>query len=119
MNVSKCNRIVLTEDKAVEIFLKKHRMQDYHMGHNQRLKSQSRLVAEQYGVSPKTVRDIWHQKTWARSTIGLDGKAMGTSLKEDIRRQSIQVRIGHLFTFMFHQPAVFTEFSITDSRYRI
>ena len=30
------------------------------------------MVARCYGVSSKTVRDIWDKKSWARYTIGLE-----------------------------------------------
>ena len=36
---------------------------------NGKVKSQSRLLAEKYGVSPKTVRDIWNKKTWCFATL--------------------------------------------------
>jgi hypothetical protein len=33
--------------------------------------SNSVLLAAQYGVSPKTIRDIWNRKTWAHTTADL------------------------------------------------
>ena len=33
--------------------------------------SNSVLLAAQYGVSPKTIRDIWNRKSWAHSTADL------------------------------------------------
>ncbi len=33
--------------------------------------SSSVLLAAQYGVSPKTIRDIWNRKTWAQTTADL------------------------------------------------
>jgi uncharacterized protein YjcR len=33
--------------------------------------SKSVLLAAQYGVSPKTIRDIWNRKSWARITADL------------------------------------------------
>jgi hypothetical protein len=33
--------------------------------------SNSVLLAAQYGVSPKTIRDIWNRKTWTHSTADL------------------------------------------------
>jgi hypothetical protein len=33
--------------------------------------SNSVLLAAQYGVSPKTIRDIWNRKTWAHTTADI------------------------------------------------
>jgi hypothetical protein len=33
--------------------------------------SNSVLLAAQYGVSPKTIRDIWNRKTWISATADL------------------------------------------------
>ena len=33
--------------------------------------SNSVLLAAQYGVSPKTIRDIWNRKSWAQTTADL------------------------------------------------
>mmetsp|Transcript_50008 Transcript_50008/g.131571 ORF Transcript_50008/g.131571 Transcript_50008/m.131571 type:complete len:236 (-) Transcript_50008:185-892(-) len=32
----------------------------------------AKVVAKAFGVSPKTVRDIWHARTWAHATCHLD-----------------------------------------------
>mmetsp|Transcript_19614 Transcript_19614/g.48132 ORF Transcript_19614/g.48132 Transcript_19614/m.48132 type:complete len:592 (+) Transcript_19614:318-2093(+) len=37
----------------------------------QAVAGKSSMVAEMYGVSPKTIRDIWNRKTWAQVTRGL------------------------------------------------
>lgn len=36
---------------------------------NCRRRSKSRLVAQDFGVSPKTIRDIWNRKTWIFATL--------------------------------------------------
>jgi hypothetical protein len=67
---SRDRRIVLNEHQAVEIYrLKKPEPVGERV--NRRSESWSRLVAERYGVSPKTVRDIWNHKTWVLVTKGL------------------------------------------------
>jgi hypothetical protein len=66
---SRSSRLVLTEVQAVEIYRMKFKAHDHHCEDYQRCKSHSRLVAERYGVSPKTVRDVWNQKTWVHSTM--------------------------------------------------
>ena len=35
------------------------------------MKGQSVPVAQRFGVSPKTVRDIWNRRTWAHTTVHL------------------------------------------------
>jgi hypothetical protein len=69
--IARDNRVVLTESQVIEIYLKKSSLQDQNRTKNQKFQSQSRLVAERYGVSPKTIRDIWDQKTWIRTTLHL------------------------------------------------
>ena len=35
----------------------------------QRGQSQSRVLGERYGVSPKAIRDIWNKRTWSHATV--------------------------------------------------
>jgi hypothetical protein len=37
------------------------------------------LLAAQYGVSSKTVRDIWNRKTWINATAGLNQEEQASS----------------------------------------
>jgi hypothetical protein len=37
----------------------------------QAVAGKSSMVAEMYGVSPKTIRDIWNRKTWAQVNLPL------------------------------------------------
>ena len=67
------SRIILTQQQAIEIYMKnptKHHLSVPH----QKYKSQSRLISEHYGVSPKAVRDIWNGKYWVFATRHLDSK---------------------------------------------
>jgi hypothetical protein len=64
-------RIILTEKKAGEIYSLKP--SPSFPESTKRGESQSRLVAEKYGVSPKTVRDIWNRKTWIAATLHMSG----------------------------------------------
>ena len=62
-------RVILTEQQAVEICAMKPALPI--TANHRRCESQSRIVAEQFGVSPKTVRDIWNRKTWVSATMHL------------------------------------------------
>ena len=62
-------RIILTQWQAAEIYEMKP--ESGPAVSHRRSASQSRLVAERYGVSSKTVRDIWNKKTWIFATIHL------------------------------------------------
>ena len=62
-------RIILTQRQAIEIYECKPETIVTSFG--RRAASASRLVAEQYGVSPKTVRDIWNRRTWVSATAKL------------------------------------------------
>ena len=68
-NTSAPRRTVLTEQEAVGIYRRKP--QDANFKGVPTRNSKSRLPAVHFGVSPKTVRDIWNQKTWTFATIGL------------------------------------------------
>ncbi len=84
---SRDRRIVLNEHQAVEIYrLKKPEPVGERV--NRRSESWSRLVAERYGVSPKTVRDIWNHKTWVLVTKGLylENKKITDDLEIKARR---------------------------------
>ena len=67
MNSDSNHKRVLTEQMAVDIYKIKLTSAKSVNSHG-RFQSQSRIVAEKYGVSPKTVRDIWDRKTWALAT---------------------------------------------------
>mmetsp|Transcript_34136 Transcript_34136/g.76864 ORF Transcript_34136/g.76864 Transcript_34136/m.76864 type:complete len:339 (-) Transcript_34136:128-1144(-) len=53
-------RIILTEEMACEIYSKRT------FG-----ETRSTLVAQEYGVSPKAIRDIWNRRTWSYATYDL------------------------------------------------
>mmetsp|Transcript_58674 Transcript_58674/g.155166 ORF Transcript_58674/g.155166 Transcript_58674/m.155166 type:complete len:163 (+) Transcript_58674:96-584(+) len=60
-------RVVLTADDAAAIFQMRPSSDE--------VKSQNQsasAVARKYGVSPKTIRDIWQARTWSRATFHLD-----------------------------------------------
>ena len=59
-NTSAPRRTVLTEQEAVGIYRRKP--QDANFKGVPTRNSKSRLPAVHFGVSPKTVRDIWNQK---------------------------------------------------------
>eukprot|EP00960_Hanusia_phi_P043482 756069-Hanusia_phi.AAC.4 len=59
-------KVVITEDIALEIFAK--RKNSYIL--KQRC-AHSSDVAAQHGVSPKSVRDVWDRRTWAKATMPL------------------------------------------------
>jgi hypothetical protein len=65
----KVQRVILTEQQAVEICKMKPAVPV--TGNLLRGESRSRIIAEHFGVSPKTVRDIWNRKTWVSTTMHL------------------------------------------------
>ena len=68
---------MLTEIDAVEIYklkiamLKPSTFKSCLQDAESRIKGQSVRVAALFGVSPKTIRDIWNRRTWAYATIHL------------------------------------------------
>ena len=69
--------LVLTATQAIDIYKCKlafrhpSTFQSCLQSTESRMKGQSVPVAERFGVSPKTVRDIWNRRTWAYTTAYL------------------------------------------------
>jgi hypothetical protein len=89
--VPRNGRIVLTQEQAVEIYEK--RPAETPHATDRRSVSMSRIVAEQYGVSSKTVRDIWNGKTWVSATRHLysGSSSSDTARKNCENQESAQV----------------------------
>ena len=62
---TKCKRTVLTDIQARNIF----EMKSFHFAGQ---RGSTSKIAQTYGVSPKTIRDIWAGRTWYRATYTLD-----------------------------------------------
>jgi hypothetical protein len=63
-------RNVLTESQAVSIYMQRPQAEECFVLRTRNI-SKSRLLGERYGVSPKTVRDIWNRRTWMLATLPL------------------------------------------------
>mmetsp|Transcript_7369 Transcript_7369/g.22515 ORF Transcript_7369/g.22515 Transcript_7369/m.22515 type:complete len:234 (+) Transcript_7369:82-783(+) len=78
-------RRILTAEQAVEIFKLKEFISDG-------TKGASVPIARQYGVSPKTIRDIWNRRTWMDATVPFlsdeDAKLQEMSSKKMMGRPS-------------------------------
>jgi hypothetical protein len=64
-------RIILTAEQAMEIYGLKPAPRSDLLSKQQRTRGLSLPIAKQYGVSPKTIRDIWNRRTWAFATVCL------------------------------------------------
>jgi hypothetical protein len=81
--------LVLSDSQAIEIYkcklqlLRPSSFESCMQSAESRIKGQSVPVAARFGVSPKTVRDIWNRRTWAFTTEKLwdeeDGLGSPTS----------------------------------------
>ena len=77
------NGQVLCNAQVVEIYKHKLRLLEPNSFESclqtaeSRIKGQSVPVAEIFGVSPKTVRDIWNRRTWAYATHHLWAQEAG------------------------------------------
>ena len=73
----KKSRIVLTKEVASEIYQHKIRLltpTSYKasiQSGKASIKGESSKVAKLYGVSSKTIRDVWNHKTWGNATSAL------------------------------------------------
>ena len=69
--------VVLTANDVVEIYRCKLHLsipvtfKSSLFGIEARTRGQSSRVAKQFGVSPKTIRDIWNRRTWTQTTAHL------------------------------------------------
>ena len=63
--IQRSSRIILSEQDACAIFQNKPPNGDRHL-------RRADMLASLYGVSVKTIRDIWIGRTWYRSTCHLD-----------------------------------------------
>ena len=61
---------MLTATQAIQIYALKSEGSNSH--ENWRGKSQSKIVGQKFGVSPKTIRDIWNRRTWKIATYPRD-----------------------------------------------
>jgi hypothetical protein len=74
------NRVVLNSDLAVEIYKKKIELllptsfKSSLQGTQIMLRGMSAKIAKSYGVSAKTIRDIWNRKSWVKATSGLENQ---------------------------------------------
>lgn len=74
-------RIQLTEKKVAKIYMHKLRLlapKDFRScleEPTKLLKGQSSILAQQYGVSAKTIRDIWSHRSWTSVTYKLQHPA--------------------------------------------
>ena len=59
-------QVVLSKDEALEIFSQK-----YAVDHHKSQTARSAVLASAYGISAKTVRDIWCGRSWLEATYDL------------------------------------------------
>ena len=77
MDVSRHNRVILNQRLAADIYAHKLSLinpttfDSLFKDSQMKTKGQSSKVAVKYGVSPKTVRDIWNRRTWTNATRNL------------------------------------------------
>ncbi len=82
------SRIVLSASHAIEIYQSKLKLLQPNASDPcikseiMKIRGQSGPVAKCFGVSPKTVRDIWNRRTWAHTTYDLwsDGTGLCSSM---------------------------------------
>jgi hypothetical protein len=73
--------MVLTQDQVVEIY-----MTQFREGHCAPIpKLSAKMVSQSYGVSEKTIRDVWKRRTWIRETSHLDPDSREKGLLQPLR----------------------------------
>jgi hypothetical protein len=95
--------IVLSQDLAVEIYKWKLTMaNELFRADEFKHRSQSAAVSRLFGVSPKTVRDIWNHVTWKKATCHVwpkqanEGEHPETGPSGSGTMNSAQVWLGHI-----------------------
>ena len=97
-NLEKSTRsgFVLTDQLALEIYkckldlLTPRTFKSSLENRNSRTRGQSPLVGKAFGVSAKTIRDIWNRRTWATATSCLWELERCTDPSDDWRRSANQ-----------------------------
>ena len=70
---------ILTEQQAVEIFRFKLTNESALSRTQEQVKA--KVLSRRYGVSDKTIRDIWKGRTWFRETMHLDPARAGMAVR--------------------------------------
>jgi hypothetical protein len=65
------HRAILTADQVVEIYQLRSQLHTSIEPGEQQIRGRTLAVAKRFGVSPKTVRDIWNRRSWANETCHL------------------------------------------------
>ena len=78
-------RCTLTPAQAFQIYMLKRGSNDIYR--NPKGESRSRSLATQFGVSSKTIRDIWNHRTWKLTTLYAEQQALQSST-EDLQVRS-------------------------------
>jgi hypothetical protein len=60
--------VILTAEKARSIYLLRSATTAAEVA-SKSVAGKSSLVAEMFGVSPKTIRDVWNRKTWTQVSL--------------------------------------------------
>ncbi len=76
-SIGKIRRVLLNKESAIEIY--KHKLsliaptsfKSCVEKSEIKVKGQSSKLAQKYGVSAKTIRDIWNKRSWASATCHL------------------------------------------------
>ncbi len=63
--------VILTAEQARAIYRLRSASTAEGGTHAKSVAGKSSLVAEMFGVSPKTIRDVWNRKTWTQVSHGL------------------------------------------------
>jgi hypothetical protein len=84
-------RAVLTAEQAVEIYRRRPQIVPSVLMHDQISSGRTLHVAMHFGVSPKTVRDIWNRRSWAPETRHLwtPGEKPANPRRRPQRRQHV------------------------------
>jgi hypothetical protein len=84
-------RAVLTAEQAIEIYRRRPQTVQSLLIHDQTSGGRTLDVAMHFGVSPKTVRDIWNRRSWAPETRPLwtPGEMPANPRRRPQRRQHV------------------------------
>ena len=73
----KKSRTVLTEHQVIEIYKRKINLEPINSKNIDRFRSAS-VIAKEFRISEKTVRDIWRGRTWRHATRPLDSAILAS-----------------------------------------
>ena len=106
VNGKQKKRAILTAEQAMQIYkYEKHCSQRFYICSP--FSGNAIAVAKKYCISPKTVRDIWHRRTWTKETRHLWASTDEKKIRRKKSDPSIALSHGNNETTLYKDSKIF------------